>query len=158
MKKQKVVLFDIDYTLFNTDIFKASELKTHSIYDEVPEVLEKLSEIALLGIFSEGKLLLQQTKLQKTKIQGYFIEAHTHIVEKKDASIEEVLKLYKNNILYLVDDKLTVLHQASLLLPGIITVWVKRGIYAQKQQPIKNFAPHAIIDSLQELIPLVTAR
>lgn len=158
MKKKIVVLFDIDYTLFNTDIFKSSELKTHSIYDEVPEVLEKLSQIALLGIFSEGKLLLQQTKLEKTKIKGYFIEEHTHIVEKKDTSIEEVLKLYKNNTLYLVDDKLTVLYHASLLVPSIITVWVKRGMYAQKQQPIKNFTPHAIIDSLQELIPLVTAR
>lgn len=158
MKKQKVVLFDIDYTLFNTDIFKESQLKTHTIYKEVLEVLEKLSQVALLGIFSEGKLLLQRTKLKKTKIKGYFIEKRTHIVEKKEASIEDVLKLYKKDTLFLVDDKLTVLHRASLLVPGIITVWVKRGIYAEKQQPIKNFTPHAIIDSLQELIPLVTAR
>lgn len=157
MKTQKIVLFDIDYTLFNTDIFKSSDLKTHSIYKEVPNVLKTLSNIAILGIFSEGKLLLQQTKLEKTKIDTFFIKEHTHIVEKKDVSIGEMLKKYKNHVLYLVDDKLTVLHQASLLMPEVVTIWIKRGIYAENQKPIENYTPRAIIYSLEEVIPLVTA-
>lgn len=157
MKTQKIVLFDIDYTLFNTDIFKASDLQTHSIYEEVPGVLQKLSDIAMLGIFSEGKLLLQQTKLEKTHIDTFFIKEHMHIVEKKDVSIGDMLKKYKNHLLFLVDDKLSVLHQASLLMPEAVTIWIKRGIYAQNQKPIENYTPHAIIYSLEEVIPLVTA-
>lgn len=157
MKTQKIVLFDIDYTLFNTDIFKASDLKTHSIYEEVADVLEKLSDVALLGIFSEGKLQLQHAKLEKTKIDAFFVKEHMHIVEKKDISIGEMLKRYKNHVLYLVDDKLSVLHQASLLMPEVKTIWIKRGIYAKEQKPIENFTPHAIIYTLEEVIPLVTA-
>lgn len=157
MSKQKIVLFDIDYTLFDTDYFKKTNLQTHRIYDEVEDVLHELSQIALLGIFSEGELVFQQTKLEKTGIVKYFVEEYIHIVGAKNEVLAEVLHKYKDATVFLVDDKLEVLKNASDVLPSLVTIWVKRGIYAQNQKPIESFAPHGIIDTLQEVIPIVTA-
>ena len=83
MNKKPIVLFDIDYTLFDTDHFKKSALTKHKIYEEVRDVLEKLSKIAMLGIFSEGNLEFQRKKLNQTGIEGYFKKDNTHIVLNK---------------------------------------------------------------------------
>ena len=152
---KKIVLFDIDYTLFDTDVFKKSELKKHSIYNEVEEVLKKVSEIADLGIFSQGVLDFQNNKLKKTDIRKYFKEGYIHIVEEKEPNLLEVLSKYKNHELFLVDDKLTVLYKAKMLMPSVFTVWIKRGIYAECQKPIKNFVPDAIITNLMELLSII---
>lgn len=155
MKKQKFILFDIDYTLFNTDVFKKTQLKKHSVYDEVENVLEALSKIAHLGIFSEGKVGLQKSKLQKTAIQKYFPEAQTHIVLEKGPSLKKILSQYQEFELFLIDDKLTILQEAKDYLPSIFTVWVKRGKYAQKQKEIFNFKPDATITDLKQLIKII---
>lgn len=151
------MLFDIDYTLFDTDLFKQSDLTTYKLFDEVTEVLENLSTKVVIGIFSQGEIVFQQTKLDKTGISNYFQQEVVHIVGDKDASLKEVLHLYKNHKVFLVDDRLEILKSASEVLPSLITIWVKRGFFAENQKPIKNYAPHAIIDTLQEVIPIVTA-
>lgn len=157
MKKQKIVLFDIDYTLFNTDIFKKTQLQKHSVYEEVYSVLNQLSKIAKLGIFSEGDLNLQKTKLLKTDIHKYFSKEHIHIVPKKDEIIEGILQKYKNTTVFLVDDKLTVLYRAKTLMSSIFTIWVKRGIYAKSQRPINNFTPDAIIEDLKQAVSIISS-
>ena len=43
MDKPKIVLFDIDYTLFNTDVFKETQQK-HSVYDEVHDILKNFQK------------------------------------------------------------------------------------------------------------------
>jgi len=63
MNKKPAILFDIDYTLFDTDFFKESKLLKHKIYDEVIGVLESLAEATTLGIFSKGETEFQKTKL-----------------------------------------------------------------------------------------------
>ena len=96
MNKPKIVLFDIDYTLFNTDVFKQSQLKTHSVYDEVYGVLKELSKIAQLAIFSEGEINFQKNKLLKTGIQKHFLKDYTHIAEKKEEMLRKILQKYNN--------------------------------------------------------------
>ncbi|MDP3988463.1 MAG: sugar phosphate nucleotidyltransferase [Candidatus Levybacteria bacterium] len=155
-KKKKVVLFDIDYTLFDTKNFKDSNLKDHSLYNEVIGVLEKVSKVADLGIFSEGEVAFQKNKLVKTDIKKYFDKKHTHIVEKKDLSLEKILRKYEKDFLILVDDKLGVLHSAKNMMPSVFTVWVKRGMYAQLQKPIENFSPNETLDNLGELASIVS--
>lgn len=152
---KKVVLFDIDYTLFDTEKFKNTKLQTFSLYEEVIDVLNKLKETVYLGIFSEGNLDFQKTKLLKTKIHNNFTKKHIHIVANKEETIKEVLEKYKKNVVFLVDDKLTVLYLAKQLLPSLITIWVKRGMYAQNQLPIKGYTPDAIIMNLRELAPII---
>lgn len=155
--KKKIVLFDIDYTLFDTDFFKKSQLQKHSVYEEVYHVLHELSKIAKLGIFSEGRFEFQKAKLIKTNIQKYFNKKHIYILEEKETPLKGILFKYRNEILFLVDDKLPILHKAKNIMPSLFTVWVKRGKYAKSQKPIKNFVPNAIIKNLKELVPIITS-
>lgn len=155
MDKPKIVLFDIDYTLFNTDVFKETQLKKHSVYDEVHSVLENLSKVAELGIFSEGETDFQKTKLNKTDIKKYFKEKYVHIALNKKDEIRNIMDKYSNKQLFLVDDKLTILYELKRVLPSIFTIWVKRGIYAKNQKNIKGFKPDYEIKNLRDLPAII---
>lgn len=156
MQTNKVVIFfDIDYTLFNTDIFKKTRLREYVLYNEVEEVLADLKKIAKLGIFSEGKIEFQKTKLEKTKIKKYFLKKITHIVEDKKNNLNNIFLKYLDTQVFLIDDKLSILYEAQLILPSLITIWIKRGKYARFQKRIKNFEPNAIIGNLKEAIPII---
>lgn len=152
-----VVLFDIDYTLFDTDLFKSSNLSTHSLYEESIKVIEKLSTVADLGIFSEGEEGFQMAKLIKTDILQYFHEAHVHIFDKKDDNLDAVLKKYEGRSVYMVDDKLSVLKLAKSIRSDVVTIWVKRGIYAQNQPNI-GFTPDLTVATLVEAEEYIYAR
>lgn len=152
---KKIILFDIDYTLFDTDSFKESNLEKHSLYEEVRDVLQHVAKIADLGIFSEGKLDFQKTKLFNTDIHALFNKDLIHIVEKKDEILEKVLEKYKKRKLILVDDKLTVLYLAKKHFPNVKTIWVKRGKYALSQKLIEDFEPDGILENLSELMKVI---
>lgn len=155
VKKDKFVLFDIDYTLFDTRVFKKSNLEDFSIYEEVLDTLVTLSKSAKLGIFSEGGNEFQRSKLHRTDILKHFRQENVHIVPKKDDTVAEVMSRYKNNIVFLVDDKLSLLHLAKQLFPEIHTIWVKRGEYAENQKPIQGFIADYEVKNLQEIIPII---
>src|SRR3989344_1268237 len=155
MDKSKVVLFDIDYTLFNTDVFKETQLKEHSVYDEVHGVLKNLSRVAELGIFSEGETDFQKTKLNNTDIKKYFKEKHVHIALNKKDQIRNILNKYSDKQLVLVDDKLTILYELKRVLPSIFTIWVKRGMYARNQKKISGFNPDATVNNLKEIVSII---
>lgn len=154
---KRLILFDIDYTLFDTDTLKKTKLRKHVLYKEVREVLKKLSKLASLGIFSEGDLDFQKTKLLKTDIKDYFEKDSIHIMAKKDDEMQKTIAKYKDKTLFLVDDKLDILYKTKRLFPSIFTVWVKRGKYAKSQKSIYGFEPDAAIKTLQEVIPVVSA-
>lgn len=149
--KKKIVLFDIDYTLFNIDIFKKSDLKEYKNYDEVKNVLESLSKKLELGIFSEGEKDLQEKKLENTGIKKYFNENDIYILQSKSLNIKKIFKKYAGCFIILVDDKLTILSEVKILCPFVFTVWIKRGAYAKKQANIKGFIPDGEITNLNDL-------
>ena len=155
MPNKPIVLFDIDYTLFDTDFFKESKLIKHQVYEEVIGVLESLKEIAILGIFSEGDLEFQLQKLVKTDIKKYFEEIHTHIVLDKLGEIKKVFEKYRSNKIFLVDDKLTILHDLKNFMPAVFAIWIERGWYAESQKEIPGYIPDATITDLKEVIGLV---
>ena len=152
---EKVVLFDIDYTLFNTKTFKDSELTEFILYDEVVETLETLGATVRLGIFSEGDLDFQKTKLVKTMIDARFPLEDTHIVESKKATVGDVIARYNKQKLILVDDKLEVLAQAKQISPNVFTIWVKRGPFALST--LSDFKPDKTVETLSEVIGIITA-
>jgi FMN phosphatase YigB (HAD superfamily) len=158
MNKKPIVLFDIDYTLFDTKLFKKSDLTKHKIYEEVRDVLEKLSKIALLGIFSEGDLEFQRKKLNQTEIADYFEKDNTHIVLNKLTGVRKVLQKYANRKTFFVDDKLSILFDAKKIFPNVVTIWVKRGIYAENQKDISGFRPDAEVDNLSEVVKIVESK
>ncbi len=151
----KIVLFDIDYTLFNTDRFRQSNLSDFVLYGEVTQAITQLEKVATLGIFSEGTLELQNEKLHQTNILPHFIEEHIHIVAKKEEGLKTVLHKYRNYKIFLIDDKLTILQKAKNILPELITIWIKRGKYALTQDSIAGFVPWATVDNLSDIIELI---
>ena len=152
---KKIVLFDIDYTLFDTALFKESRFLKHKVYEEVINVLDSLKKVAILGIFSEGDLDFQIEKLIKTDIKKYFDEIHTHIVSDKLGEIKKIIAKYANNKLFLVDDKLSILNNLKNFMPSVFTIWVKRGPFAQNQKEILGFKPDAEVENLSEVVGIV---
>ena len=156
MKNKKIVLFDIDYTILDTDALKKSNLVTFALYKEVLDTFDKLKNVADFGIFSEGDIAFQKRKLKETNIENYFLSEHIHIFEKKNDMIKKILARYENKgELFFVDDKLSVLHLAKKYDPKVFTIWVKRGFYAMKQEPIENFTPDGIVETLHDIVPLI---
>lgn len=150
-----IVLFDIDYTLFDTAFFKESGLSKHKIYEEVMRVLDSLNGIVTLGIFSKGELEFQKTKLKKTGMIKFFKKNNIHIFDDKDTNLINVLDKYKDSQLFLVDDKLGILYSAKKHMPKVFAVWVKRGPFAQNQKDISGFKPDAEIKNLEEVVGIV---
>ena len=155
-KADIIILFDIDNTLFNTEKLKKSDRTTYELYEEVKEVLDKLSKIATLGIFSQGEIAFQNKKLQETAIKDYFVEEHKHIVEYKIDVIKDILERYKSNAkVFFVDDWLGILGESKKIAPNIFTIWMKRGEYAHTQKMHSDFTPDAVVTNLTEVLPLI---
>ncbi len=157
-KSKKIVLFDIDNTLFNTVRFKSSNFEIFSIYEDAEDTLTELAKIADLGIFSEGDIAFQKEKLLQTNIENYFLKEHVHIVPEKIAAIEALVKKYKSQPktkVFLIDDKLQILPVIKKQFPSITVIWIKQGEHAPSQLPIEGFTPDAEVTSLKEIIPLI---
>ncbi len=154
---KKIVLFDIDYTLFDTDIFKKTNLRKHKVYNEVHDVLKRLSQTAELGIFSEGETDFQEAKLKKTDIKKYFRKNYIHIATNKSDQIQNILEKYSSVKLFVVDDKLTILCELKKMLPSVFAIWVKRGIYAENQKEIEGFKPDYEVKDLNDIVSIVNS-
>lgn len=150
-----VVLFDIDYTLFDTALFKESRFLQHKVYEEVIEVLDSINKIATLGIFSEGDIDFQRRKLKQTNIDKYFEKDHTHIVLKKIDDLKKILESYEDRQIFFVDDKLNILFDAKKSFPEVFTIWVKRGPFAESQKPILGFKSDAEVKNLSEVVKII---
>lgn len=146
------ILFDIDYTIFNTPLLKQSDLQNYSLFPEVTKILDLLKENFILGIFSEGDREFQISKLKKTNIWHFFNPEDIFIETKKHTLIMEIEEKYRDKPLVVVDDKLTVLADLKKKLPDAKMVWIKRGPYAQAQEPIEGYAPEAVFEDLGPLI------
>lgn len=153
--QKKVVLFDIDYTLFNTTLYKSSALTSFEIYEEVIEVLTEVGEMALIGIFSEGELDHQLSKLIKTDIKQHFQDEHIHIFTRKLDALMDMLLQYKDRTLYVVDDRLDVLQGIKEADSAIFTIWIKRGEHAELLSEIMGFKPDAEVLNLREIVQII---
>lgn len=151
----KIVLFDIDYTMFDTKRYKESSLTEFHIYEEVAGVLADLGENITVGVFSEGEREHQLTKLLQTEIKHFFAEEHVHIFTKKLESLPDVLMKYAGEELYFIDDKLKVLRGIKQSDPAITTIWVKRGAYAEAVSSLPDFTPDATISDLKSVSTII---
>jgi hypothetical protein len=154
-KSKPVVLLDIDDTLFNTALFIQSGLSDNKTYEEVRQVLDNLNTFATLGIFSEGEIQFQKTKLKKTDLVKFFEEKDVHIFDDKNINLKQTISKYKDSKIFLVDDRLGVLFSAKKNEKRIFAIWIKRGRYAQSQKPIPDFIPDAQVANLSEVVKIV---
>ena len=147
----KIIFFDIDHTIFDTQKFWDTKLVEYSVHPEVKAVLQEIKKNALLGIFSEGEKDFQYEKLKKTGILDMFESENIFISLHKMEVMSTILEKYAGKKLYFVDDKLTILHMVSQIDPTVATIWVARGYYAEKQLPIPGFEPTITIPNLESL-------
>lgn len=150
-----IILFDIDYTLFDTALFKETNFTKYSLYEEVPSVLEILSKNLELGIFSQGDRDMQNLKLKETKIDRFFQKEYIYIESEKEEKIKTIVNKYKNTQLFVADDKLNMLSLIKKEDSGIFTIWIKRGVYAQNQKPIPYFTPDATMLTLSGITRVI---
>lgn len=148
-KKNALVLFDIDYTLFNTALFKESNLIDFQVYDDVSQSLKDVKQLAEIGIFSEGDKEFQYNKLKNTRLLPLFSEKHIHVFEKKKDFLKEIIKESKHSLIVLVDDKIEILAFAKEINPSIKTIWIKRGPFALN--PSVQFTADLEIDTLRDI-------
>ncbi|MGE5042308.1 MAG: HAD family hydrolase [Candidatus Levyibacteriota bacterium] len=142
------ILFDIDYTLFDTETFKKSNLTSYNLYPQTKKVLEQLKSSFRLGILSEGETDFQMKKLQETGILGLFDRAHIFIITNKIESLPGIMEHLKEEEVVFVEDKIRMLEKAKSLDPQLKTVWFKNGPFVEES----GFTPDHVIESLADLL------
>lgn len=142
-----IILFDIDYTLFDTEEFKKSNLTTYKLYPQTQKVLEQLKSSFTLGILSQGEKGFQIMKLQETGILELFDPGHLFIIPDKLESLPGIMDMLKAEDVAFVDDKIWMLEKAKSLDPKLKTVWFKNGPFVKESA----FTPDKTITSLEEL-------
>ena len=215
MDKPKIVLFDIDYTLFDVarfrkkifksiigfvgknkidkidkileDIYHTSrervgyfnmvsfledvsrkfkinvaltnilkdEIFSDNLYEETKEVLESIAKdpSIKIGIFSGGESGFQLKKIEQ--VENFFNKDHVHIIKYKHLNVQRIIKKYKDFQVYLVDDVLDILNNAKKIDKSVITIWIKRGRFAQQLKKISGFKPDATVDNLKEIVSII---
>ncbi|MBA3723271.1 MAG: hypothetical protein H0W89_00050 [Candidatus Levybacteria bacterium] len=155
-KYKKIVLLDIDDTIFNTAKFYSTNFKTYEMYEEVHAALKALSQIATLGIFSQGDVAFQKKKLVETNIDHLFQEKHTYIVEEKIQVIKGLIETYKDSgRLFVVEDRLEVLEKVKAYGENVFTIFMKRGRFAQNPRVVVAYKPDATVTDLHQTISLI---
>lgn len=134
-------------------IFDSKSLKTH-LHQDVMSTLTTLSSVGEIGIFSQGEARLQQAKL--APLVHLLRSDRIHITRDKKSQMSKIFKSYKGYKIFFIDDMLPMLHQAKKIKSDIVTIWLKRGRYAQKQKPIFGFEPDAEVTDLRKIVKIIT--
>lgn len=135
------------------EIVTAKYNRPESLYEETLETITEVAKVADVGIFSRGHKQFQGNKIMKFK---HLLHAdHIYMDIDKLKILPEIIAKYKQAKLYLIDDLLDVLHLAKKLKEDIVTIWVKRGMYAENQKDIPGFSPDAEVENLSEVARIV---
>lgn len=215
---KKIILFDIDYTLFDTDKFRdivykkiaqemslsfdakfkryakeAEEITVRSlgnyepdffiktilelqkssvspeklnelfwdkenfegsIYDDVDSSIQNLTKIKdlIIGVLSTGENVFQRKKIEVLK--KILSEDHVHIHVDKLSKLENILRKYKNDQVFIVDDLLAVLELAKRIQANVKTVHMNRKKSWEYSMKI-DFIPDLELVSLEKLAEFV---
>lgn len=157
-----MILFDIDYTLLDTDILKKylPEPKNwrlvklpfaQSLFPETRAVLAALQKKFPLGIFSECvDYDFQITKLKESGLWSFFDPALIYIdFAKADLVLKIAAQHAGQSPLVVVDDQPKFLALIKKKLPQALTVRLKRGPY---QFVVADFTPDASFETLRPLV------
>lgn len=137
------------------EIWWQKDILISALYPETVSVLQKLSkkENLLLGIFSSGKTDFQLAKI--SFFADLFHKDHLHITSFKEETVSSLMQEYKDQAVILVDDYIEILDKAKKMKSDLMTIWMKRGRFAEKARIPYGFEPDATIVTLGELLPIV---
>lgn len=123
------------------EIFWNVDLFNKNLYKDTP-ILNDLSKLAEIGIFSKGDLDFQIKKI--TPLKKYFNEDKINIFKNKIEKIEEVLEKYIDYEVYFVDNEIEILNKIRTINNDIKCILIERGNNSEDLDIIK-------IRSLEEI-------
>ena len=146
-------LKEIEEFLFGKDFFK------HGFYPDVEVTVRTLNEMFRLGVFSQGDNKLQGAKISQSGFKHLFENKLIYIIKPKKLDFLPFLKkIHGKDKVYLVEDKLSILHEVKKQMPSVFGIWIKRGWYAENQKEIPGFMPDAEVNNLKEVVEIVKLR
>ncbi|MCL5411627.1 MAG: HAD hydrolase-like protein [Patescibacteria group bacterium] len=135
--------------------FSSEEMFTKVVYPETRSVLEKLQGKITVGVFSSGDVSFQRSKLSLSGLDKYMKEDDINIFEHKRNNISALMDKYQEAELIVVDDRAEILEGVKKVRPDALTLWVRRGKFAQKLPETKEYAPSYEIDDLTEIFRVI---
>ncbi len=128
-----------DFSTDNLDIY------SQSLFSETIEVLNKIKEKYILGIYSQGFVSLQKLKIKNSGVENFFDESVIFIDRNKTA-LDFLNKLPVGAIV--IDDKKEVIETLKSNRPDLELIWINR-IDNEKMEDVKT------VTSLRELENLI---
>lgn len=161
MRTNVLFILDLDRVLFDTERLCKTNHNEFAAYPEDKGALEKLKTFGKICVFSEitihGSRDLQELKIKKLEIDKHVNNLDIHISEKKIEKLPEILKKYNHSLIFFVDDRIENLEAGGHLDPRITTVWVKRGIHAQRaMEKPQAYEPDLMVLNLSEFASVVS--
>ena len=114
------------------------------------EILTQISSLGKRVILAYGDLVYQPIKLS---IFNNFIDTYQTYEKLTPTAISEIIELYDNSQIILIDDKLQNLADFKKSKDGVTTVWIKDGPY--KNDLVPGFTPDYAVNNLAELTELI---
>lgn len=148
-KKEKYFK-EVEQFLFGKDFFK------NGFYSDVEVTIRTLKDMVRLGIFSQGDERLQGAKITQSGFRHFFEEKLVYLIKpKKIDFLPSIKKIHGKDKVFLVEDKLSILHEVKKQIPSVFGIWIKRGWYAENQKEILGFKPDAEVKNLSEVVKIV---
>ena len=119
------------------------------------DALRELSSLGLTVILSDGDVVFQPRKIERSGI-GRAVGGRILIYVHKELELQDVERRYPARRYVLVDDKLRILSAVKAAWgERVVTVFVRQGHYAHDAQGIANYPPadHSI-DRISEVVAL----
>jgi FMN phosphatase YigB (HAD superfamily) len=116
------------------------------------EVIRKLKQKGQVVIVSDGDVVFQPIKIQRSGISKA-VEGHVLIYVHKEHEMDDVQQRYPSEHYVMVDDKLHVLGCMKKCCPLVTTVFVRQGHYAHDTHIIDTSPqPDAAFDHIADLL------
>ncbi len=123
------------------------------LYPQALEVLKHLQRFGLTAILSDGDVVFQPRKIQRSGIHDA-VGGHVLIYVHKEIELNDVERFYPADRYVLVDDKLRILAAVKQIWGGrVITVQPRQGHYANDPKAQAAYPPADItVDGIGDLL------
>lgn len=135
------------------DVIYSQETFKESYHQEVAHILKQLPSVAKLGIFSTNQ---KEFFLRKfVMIEEYFDKEFIFVAHDKNDIIDTIIGFTEKYQVILVDDLIDMLQLVKEKNKDITTIWIRRGIYAEKVTDPTPFKPDFTFLDTSDILSVV---
>ena len=110
-------------------------------YPHAPEALYRLKTLGTTAILSDGDVVFQPRKIERSGIAG-ILDGRALIYIHKERELDDVEQKYPARHYVLIDDKLRILTAVKRIWrERVTTVFVKQGHYAHDAEEVAKYPP-----------------